>query len=130
MTVSFSLPVAQDRMVNSGDLSAQMVTALLGSDILVGKTLSTSALLVSSSRKSGLNLSAQVDGVMVTAGCFGGSVSFMMESSSSFLLFGSFAGRGDGGGDISGCDGGGVGGYWGCCIVVGLVADGNCSKNK
>ena len=136
--MEFSFPTAQDMMVNSGDLLTRIVTALFGFEILAGTSLTTSALLVSFPRKSGLNLSAQVDGVMVTGGCFGRSVSFMIETLPS-LFYSSAAlsvvgrgcggcGHGGGGRDIAGCDG--VNGFWGCCIVVGLVADGHCFKTK
>ena len=57
------------------------------------------------------------------------------------LFFGGSVGRGGGGRvggsgegagdrDVGGCDGGEGGGYWGCIIVVWMVADGHCFKNK
>ena len=51
-----------------------MVSTLLGSVMLAGTSVSTSVLLISLLRKLGLDLSAQVDGVMITYGCFEGSV--------------------------------------------------------
>ena len=64
--VVFSFPDELGRMASSGDLSAQMETALMGLEMLARTSLSTSILLVVTSRKSGSNLSARVEGLVAS----------------------------------------------------------------